>query len=126
MSTRSRLLGAHQRITAFSRAVEAKLSKALAELVTCCTTAVLPATQSAGPVSLLRADGMQQVADGGAVPGGPTLDLDATVQYMDGCLRSHTSRLSVPVVQPFRCAMCRPAIAAAVISGDAAFADIPS
>ncbi len=46
-----------------------------------------------------------QVTDGGGVAG-PALDLDATVQYMDGCLRSHTSRLSVPVVQPFRCGAC--------------------
>ncbi len=43
-----------------------------------------------------------QVTDGIGVSG-PALDLDATVQYTDGCLRSHTSRLSVPVVQPFRC-----------------------
>ena len=42
------------------------------------------------------------MTDGSGGPGGPALDLDATVQYMDGCLRSHTSRLSVPVVQPFR------------------------
>ena len=45
--------------------------------------------------------------EGGVTPtdgaaGGPALELDAGVQYTDGCRRSHSSRLVVPVLQPFR------------------------
>lgn len=49
---------------------------------------------------LWSSDGVVAAPNGSG--GGAALELDVALQYTDGCRRSHSSRLVVPVLQPFR------------------------
>lgn len=49
---------------------------------------------------LWSSDGVPATAEGAAA--GPALELDVALQYTDGCRRTHSCRLVVPMLQPFR------------------------
>ena len=52
---------------------------------------------------LWSSEGAPTTAAGAAA--GPALELDVVLQYTDGCRRSHSCRLVVPMLQPFRWAL---------------------